>query len=107
MMMMNKWMEFGTEYTKMMNDQLELTGSFWRAQLEQNETLVKQNMDMYFQHLQRNVEFLHETWNTTVKNNAELSEQYRGNMETLKKHFDAVCKETLQKVTPKTGKAGK
>lgn len=105
--MMDKWMEFGAEYNKMMNGNLELMGSFWRTQLEQNQTLVQQNMDNYFQHLQRNVEFLHETWNRTVKNNDELAARYQENMETLKTRMEQVYNETVKAAAPKTAKAGK
>jgi len=104
---MNKWMEFTNEYTQMMKDNFQVMNKFWRATMDQNSGYTRKNMELFFDHMNRNVEFMHEMWNNTVSSNDELRTLYRENIEKFNARYQRVYEETIKNLTPKTKEAGK
>ena len=104
---MNKWMEFSNEYTQMMKDNFQVMNKFWRATMDQNSGYTKKNMELFFDHMNRNAEFMHEMWTNSVSSNEELKNLYRENIEKFNARYQQVYEETIKSFTPKTKEAGK
>jgi len=104
---MNKWMEFTNEYTQMMQDNFKVMNKFWRATMDQNSGYTKKNMELFFDHMNRNVEFMHEMWTNSVSSNEELKNLYQENIEKFNARYQRVYEETIKNLTPKTKEAGK
>ncbi len=98
---MNKWMEFSNEYTQLMKGNFDVMNKFWRASMDQSEGFARKNMEMYFDHMNRNVEFMHEMWNTTINSNDELKTYFRENMEKFNTRYQKVYDETVKAFQPK------
>ena len=77
----NKWMEFSNEYAQLMKDNFQVMNKFWRASMEQSSGYTKKSMELFFDHMNRNVEFMHEMYNNTASSNEELKTLYRENIE--------------------------
>lgn len=98
---MNKWMEFSNEYTQLMKDNFQVMSKFWRASMDQTSGYTKKNMELFFDHMNRNVEFMHEMYNNTAASNEELKKLYRENIEKFNTRFQKVYEETIKAMTPK------
>jgi len=98
---MNKWMEFSNEYTQLMKDNFQVMTKFWRASMDQTSGYTKKNMELFFDHMNRNVEFMHEMYNNTAASNEELKKLYRENIEKFNTRFQKVYEETIKAMTPK------
>jgi DNA-directed RNA polymerase alpha subunit len=89
-------MEFSNDYAQLINENFNVMNKFWNASLEQNSGYTKKNMELFFDHMNRNVEFMHETWNNTASTNDELRSLYRENLEKFNNRYQKVYDETMQ-----------
>ncbi|MBU1108985.1 MAG: hypothetical protein KKB51_20065 [Candidatus Riflebacteria bacterium] len=103
---MNKWMEFSTEYAKLINENFQVMNKFWNASMEQTSGNTKKNVELFFDHMNRNVELMHEIHNNTTKSNQELNIVFKENMEKFNARYQKVYEETMKAITPKTMHAG-
>lgn len=104
---MNKWMEFSNEYAQLMKDNFQVMNKFWRASMDQTSGYTKKNMELFFDHMNRNVEFMHETWNNTASTNEELRSLFRENIEKFNTRYQKVYDETIKAFQPKEKTAEK
>jgi predicted nucleotidyltransferase len=104
---MNKWMEFSNEYAQLINENFQVMNKFWNATLEQNNGYTKKNMELFFDHMNRNVELMYDIYNNITGSNEELQKIYRENIEKFNTRYQNIYEETIKAVTPKTAKAGK
>ncbi len=104
---MNKWMEFTNEYAQLINENFQVMNKFWNASLEQNSGYTKKNMEMFFDHMNRNVELMHEIYNNVAGSNEELQKVFRANIEKFNNRYQKVYEETIKTVTQKTMNASK
>lgn len=104
---MNKWMEFSNEYAQLMKDNYQVINKFWRASMDQSSGHTKQSMELFFDHMNRNVEFMHEAYNNTANSNEELKTLYRENIEKFNTRYQKVYDETMKNILPKEKAAGK
>ena len=104
---MNKWMEFSNEYAQLMNDNFQVMNKFWNASMGQTSGFTKKNMELFFDHMNSNVELMHDIHNNTTSANEELKPLFQENMEKFNNRFQKVYAETMKKVTPKTMSAEK
>ena len=104
---MNKWMEFSNEYAQLMKDNFQVMNKFWRASMDQNSGYTRKSMELFFDHMNRNVEFMHEMYNNTASSNEELKTLYRENIEKFNARYQKVYEETIKTFTPKAHEAGK
>lgn len=104
---MNKWMEFSNEYAQLMKDNFQVMNKFWRASMDQSAGYTKKSMELFFDHMNRNVEFMHEMYNNTASSNDELKNLYRENLEKFNARYQKIYEETIKTFTPKTQEAGK
>ena len=58
----NKWMEFSIEYAQLMNENFSVMNKFWNATMEQQSGHTRKNMEMFFEHMNRNAEIMHEIY---------------------------------------------
>ncbi|MDD3146127.1 MAG: hypothetical protein PHD82_02390 [Candidatus Riflebacteria bacterium] len=98
---MNKWMEFSNEYAQLMKDNFQVMNKFWRASMDQTSGYNKKSMELFFDHMNRNVEFMHEMYNNTAASNEEIKNLYRENIEKFNTRFQKVYEETVKAMTPK------
>ena len=103
---MNKWMEFSNEYTQLMKDNFLVMTKFWRASMDQTSGYNKKSVELFFDHMNRNVEFMHEMYNNTSASNEEIKTLYRENMEKFNTRFQKIYEETMKNIAPKTQNAG-
>lgn len=104
---MNKWTEFTTEYAQLINENLQVMNKFWNASLEQNSGYTKKNMELFFDHMNRNVELMHEIHNNATRSNEELKVIFQQNIEKFNTRYQKIYEETIKSVTPKTMSAEK
>lgn len=104
---MNKWMEFSNEYAQLMNDNFKVMNKFWNVSMEQTGGHTKKNMELFFDHMNRNVELMHEMHNNTTKANEELKAIFKENIEKFNTRYQKIYEETMKSMTPKTMEAGK
>ena len=104
---MNKWMEFSNEYAQLINENFQVMNKFWNASMEQTSGFTKKNMEHFFDHMNRNVELMHEIHNNTIKSNDELKTIFQANIEKFNTRYQRVYEETLKTITPQTMEAGK
>ncbi len=102
----NKWMEFSNEYAQLMNENFSVMNKFWNATLEQQSGHTRKNMEMFFEHMNRNAEIMHEIYNNTVKGNEEMKAVFKTGVEKFNTRFQKIYEETMKNLTPKTQKAG-
>ncbi len=98
---MNKWMEFSNEYAQLMKDNFQVINKFWKASMDQTNGYTKKSMELFFDHMNRNVEFMHETWTNTASTNEELRNLYRENIEKFNTSYQKVYEETIKAFQPK------
>ncbi|MFZ5951039.1 MAG: hypothetical protein ACOYXC_10060 [Candidatus Rifleibacteriota bacterium] len=98
---MNKWMEFSNEYAQLMKDNFQVINKFWKASMDQTNGYTKKSMELFFDHMSRNVEFMHETWTNTASTNEELRNLYRENIEKFNTRYQKVFEETIKAFQPK------
>ena len=103
---MNKWMEFSNEYAQLMKDNFQVMNKFWRASMDQSGGYTSKSMEMFFDHMNRNVEFMHEFWNNTASSNDELKTLYRENLEKFNERYQRVYDEAVKTFQEKTQTAG-
>lgn len=103
---MNKWMEFSNEYAQLMKDNFQVMNKFWRASMDQNGGYTKKSMEMFFDHMNRNVEFMHDFWSNTASSNDELKDLYRENIEKFNQRYQKVYNEAVKTFQEKVQKAG-
>lgn len=104
---MNKWMEFSNEYAQLMKDNFQVMNKFWRASMDQTSGYTKKSMELFFDHMNRNVEFMHEAWNNTANTNEELRSLFRENIEKFNNRYQKVYEETIKAIQPKEKTAEK
>ncbi len=104
---MNKWQEFTNEYAQLINENFQVMNKFWNASMEQTSGYTKKNMELFFDHMNRNVELMHEIHNNTTKSNEELKAVFQANIEKFNTRYQKVYEETMKAMTPKTMAAGK
>ncbi|MEW6712760.1 MAG: hypothetical protein AB1403_23285 [Candidatus Riflebacteria bacterium] len=98
----NKWMEFSNEYAQLINENFQVMNKFWTASLDQNNGLTKKNMEMFFDHMNRNVELMHDIYTNVAGTNEDLQKLYRQNLEKFNHRYQKVYEETIKAITPKT-----
>lgn len=103
---MNKWVEFSNEYAQLMNENFQVMNKFWTASMDQNSGYTKKNMELFFDHMNRNVELMHEIHNNTTKTNEELRIVFKQNIEKFNTRYQKIYEETMKAITPKTMNAG-
>lgn len=100
-------MEFSNEYAQLMKDNFQVMNKFWRASMDQSGGYTKKSMELFFDHMNRNVEFMHEMYSNTASSNDELKNLYRENIEKFNTRYQKVYEETIKAFTPKAKEAGK
>jgi hypothetical protein len=103
---MNKWMEFSNDYAQLINENFNVMNKFWNASLEQNSGYTKKNMELFFDHMNRNVELMHDIYTNVASGNDELKTIFKENIEKFHNRYQKVYEETIKAVTPKTMEAG-
>lgn len=103
---LNKWVEFSTEYAQVMNDNLQVMTKFWNASMEKNSTQNQKNIELFFDHMNRNVEIIHEIHNNATSSSEELKTAFKANIEKFNHRYQKVYEETIKAITPKTMNAG-
>ncbi len=104
---MNKWMEFSTEYAKLMNENFQVMNKFWNASMEQTSGFTRKNMEMFFEHMNRNAELMHEMHQTAINSNDEIKAIFKQNIEKFNTRYQKIYEETMKSIMPKTMEAGK
>jgi len=102
----NKWMEFSNEYAQLINENFQVMNKFWNATMEQTTGYTRKNMELFFDHMNRNVEVMHEIYNNTIQGNDELKAIYKANIEKFNTRFQKIYEETMKNIAPKTQNAG-
>lgn len=102
---MNKWMEFSTDYAQLMKDNFQVMNKFWRASMDQSSGHTKKSMEMFFDHMNRNVEFMHDFWKNTANSNDELKHLYRENLEKFNARYQKVYEEAVKTIQEKVNTA--
>lgn len=103
---MNKWQEFSNEYAQLMNENFQVMNKFWNASMEQSSGYTKKNMELFFDHMNRNVELMHEIHNNTASSNEEMKSIFKTNIEKFNTRYQKVYEETMKAMTPKSMQAG-
>lgn len=103
---MDKWMEFANDYTQLMNDNFQVMNKFWNASMDQTSGYTTKNMEMFFDHMNRNVEQMHHIYNTTAKSNDELKKIFTENLEKFNTRYQKIYNETMETIKEKTMTAG-
>ncbi|HNX76009.1 MAG TPA: hypothetical protein PLM07_01885 [Candidatus Rifleibacterium sp.] len=98
----NKWMEFSNEYAQLMNDNFKVMNRFWTTTLDQHSGYGKKNVELFFDHMNRNVEIMHEIYTNASKTNEELQPIFKDGIEKFNARFQKVYEETMKNITPKT-----
>lgn len=104
---MNKWMEFSNDFANLMNDNFQVMNKFWNASMEQTGGYGKKNMELFFDHMNRNVELMLEIHNNASNSSEELKALFEKNIEKFNNRYQKVYEETMKNMTPKTKKADK
>lgn len=99
---MNKWMDFSNEYAQLMRNNFQVMNKFWRASMDQTSGYTQKTMEMFFDHMNRNVDFMHEFWTTTASSNDELKTLYRENLEKFNDRYQKVYDEAVKTFQEKT-----
>jgi hypothetical protein len=73
--------------------------------MDQSSGYTKKSMELFFDHMNRNIDFMHETWNNTASTNDELKNLYRENLEKFNDRYQKVYEETMQTIQPKENTA--
>lgn len=103
----NKWMEFSTDYAELMNENFQVMNKFWNASLEQSSGYTKKNVELFFDHMNRNAELMHEIYTNTATSSDELKTVFQDNIEKFNNRFQKVYNETMKTAAPKTKSAEK
>lgn len=98
---MNKWMDFTNEYSQFIKGNFEVMNKFWKASMGQNDEYTKKNMEIFFDHMNRNVEFMQDLWASTVSTNDELKQAFRSNIENFNNRYQKIYEESVKAFTPK------
>ncbi len=100
-------MEFSNEYAQIINDNFQVMNKFWQASMGQTDGFTKKNMELFFDHMNRNVELMHDIHNNTTRTNEELRVIFQQNLEKFNTRYQKIYEETMKAITPKTMEAGK
>ena len=73
--------------------------------MDQSSGYTKKSMELFFDHMNRNIDFMHETWNNTASTNDELRNLYRENLEKFNDRYQKVYEETVKACQPKENSA--
>ena len=98
----NKWMEFSNEYAQLMNENFKVMNKFWTTTLEQHNGYSRKNIELFFDHMNRNVEVMHDIYTNTTKANEELKPLFKEAVEKFNTRFQKIYEETMKNITPKT-----
>ncbi len=98
----NKWMEFSNEYAQLMNENFKVMNKFWTTTLEQHNGYSRKNIELFFDHMNRNVEVMHDIYTNTTKANDELKPLFKEAVEKFNTRFQKIYEETMKNITPKT-----
>ena len=103
---MNKWMEFANENAKLINNNFEVMNKFWTASLDTTNTYTEKNVELFFDHMNNNVDLLQDIYKTTTKTNKELRPIFQKNIAKLNTRIQEVFEETMKTVNDKIMSAG-
>jgi hypothetical protein len=104
---MNKWMEFSNEYAQLMKDNFQVMNKFWNTTFEQHSGYSRKNIEFFFDHMNRNVELMHEIYRNTSSANDELQGIFKENIEKFNNRYQQVYEEAVKATTPKAATTAK